>query len=151
TMRQQIREHLKHLGPQRARAAGAGQGIELGIEDTIGEVVAHGEALRTAACRSAGAGRHWDVPSIWSIPGPGVGRNARHMPASGQGKVRYAVPPPGMLLAVPQRALAGSLSCPVLAGGLHDATADVPHRALGLRVLHGDGTKPVAKKGAMAS
>jgi hypothetical protein len=47
-MRQQIHEHLEHLAPQQVGSPGPGQGIELGIEDTIGEGVAHGRTLRTA-------------------------------------------------------------------------------------------------------
>ena len=41
-MRQQIHEHLEHLAPQRAGGPRPGQGIELGIENTIGKGVAHG-------------------------------------------------------------------------------------------------------------
>src|SRR5438270_14050904 len=60
-MHQQILEHLKHLGPQQANSARAGQGIELGIEDTISEAVAHGGALRKAPPSAGGAGRRGGV------------------------------------------------------------------------------------------
>ena len=54
-MRQQILEHLEYLAPQRAEGPGPGQGIELSVEDTIGEGVAHGGTLRTALVSAVGA------------------------------------------------------------------------------------------------
>src|SRR5215510_9595261 len=46
TLLEQIAQHLKRLGPQGDYPPGPGQRIELGIEETIGEDVAHGAILR---------------------------------------------------------------------------------------------------------
>jgi hypothetical protein len=47
-MLEQIAEHLKGLGPQGDCLPGPGQRIELGIEETIGEDIAHRAILRAA-------------------------------------------------------------------------------------------------------
>jgi hypothetical protein len=43
---EQIAQHMKRLGPQGDHHPGPGQRIELGIEETIGEDVAHRAILR---------------------------------------------------------------------------------------------------------
>ena len=45
---EQIAQHMKRLGPQGDHPPGPGQRIELGIEETIGEDVAHGALLGAA-------------------------------------------------------------------------------------------------------
>ena len=69
-MLEQIAKHMKRLGPQGDRPPCPGQRIELGIEETIGEDIAHGAILRAAPvllaapyARSGGV-RCTDVRSI---------------------------------------------------------------------------------------
>src|SRR5262245_66557563 len=45
-MLKQIAQHMERLGPQRDHPPGPGQRIELGIEETIGEDIAHRTILR---------------------------------------------------------------------------------------------------------
>jgi hypothetical protein len=57
-MLQEIVQHVKDLRPQPDGRIGSVQGIELGVEDTVGEDVAHATSLPAvpAVCR------HADVP-----------------------------------------------------------------------------------------
>jgi hypothetical protein len=48
-MLEHITQHMKRLGPQGDRQTCPVQRIELGIEETIGEDIAHGAILRSSA------------------------------------------------------------------------------------------------------
>ena len=58
-MLEQIAEHMKGLGPQWDCPPRPGQRIELGIEETIGEDIAHRAILRAAPVLLA-------TPHAWS-------------------------------------------------------------------------------------
>ena len=81
-MLEQIAQHMKCFGPQGDRPPGPGQGIELGIEETIGEDIAHGAILRAVpvllAALYTGSGGG-EVTGVRSIPEKGGQVHGRYI------------------------------------------------------------------------
>jgi hypothetical protein len=90
-MLEPIAQHMKRLGPQGDRPPDPGQRIELGIEETIGEDVAHGAILCAAPVRLAapyGGSGGVGSTDVRSIPETEDWQHGREMPACGQATVR---------------------------------------------------------------
>jgi hypothetical protein len=67
-MFEQVVEHMKRFGTQGDRQPGPGQGIELGIEETIGEGVAHGAILCAAPVLLAAPYVVSDCTGTYTVP-----------------------------------------------------------------------------------